>query len=113
MASADPGLLEDELLDELDEDELLDELEDELEDELLDELDEDDELSLELEEDDGLSLELEEDDGDDEDDEVLWLPPNGLRAGVPMEISLPYSRNTGTTPAATSVTSRRPCRSSR
>ena len=90
MASADPGLLEDELLDELDEDELLDELEDELEDELLDE--------------------LEEDDGDDE---VLWLPPNGLRAGVPMEISLPYSRNTGTTPAATSVTSRRPCRSSR
>ena len=100
MASADPGLLEDELLDELDEDELLDELEDELEDELLDELDEDDELSLELDEDDG-------------DDEVLWLPPNGLRAGVPMEISLPYSRNTGTTPAATSVTSRRPCRSSR
>ncbi len=103
MASADPGLLEDELLDELDEDELFDELEDELEDELLDELDEDDELSLELE----------EDDGDDEDNEVLWLPPNGLRAGVPMEISLPYSRNTGTTPAATSVTSRRPCRSSR
>ena len=66
-------MLELELLDD-DEDELLLDDEDELEDEL-----DDDEDELLLEE---LSLD-ELPDEDEGDDEVLWLPPNGL-SGVPM-----------------------------